>query len=207
MILIGLTGGIASGKSTVARLLRERGAAVIDADVIAEEVRRPGGEGFDAIVARFGPEILADNGEIDRRKLGARVFRDDEARLSLQAITHPLIYAEIVDQIKDLAGTHEMVVVDAALLVETLPDRGRALGLDALVVVAADSDVQLDRLARDRGMTSQDAALRIAAQAPIEKKLAVADYIIDNRGSLEDLEDSVDLLWNELTGAAKSDGR
>lgn len=203
MVLIGLTGGIASGKSTVARLLAERGAAVIDADVIAEEVRRPGGEGYDAIVARFGPEILADGGEIDRQKLGTKVFSDEGARIDLQAITHPLIYAQIVERIKEAANTHEVVVVDAALLVETLPDRGRALGIDALVVVAADPDVQTDRLARDRGMTSQDAALRITAQAPIEKKLAVADYVIDNRGSLEDLESSVDLLWNELTGAEK----
>lgn len=198
MIVIGLTGGIASGKSTVARLLEKRGALVIDADRIGHEVLAPGGPAFEAVVERFGEEILDAGGRVDRAKLGALVFSDPDARRDLEAITHPVIYAEIVRRLDEVRRSDRVVVLDAPLLVETLPDRGRSLGLLALVVVAADVGDQVTRLIGDRGMTGEGARARIGAQAPPERKLAAADYVIDNRGSVEDLEWGVELLWNDL---------
>ena len=200
MMLVGLTGGIASGKSTVSRMLAERGAVIIDADEIAHSILEPGGAAYDDAILRFGREIVGSDGRIDRAKLGAIVFSDADARHDLEAITHPRIFSEILRRVAQGRDEASVVVVDAALLVETLPDRGKALGLDALIVVSARPRDQVERLISDRQMTRTQAQERIAAQLPVEKRLAAADIVLDNRGSLADLETSVGLLWDELTG-------
>ncbi|HLF69492.1 MAG TPA: dephospho-CoA kinase [Actinomycetota bacterium] len=199
-MLVGLTGGIASGKSTVSRMLAERGAVIIDADEIAHSILEPGGAAYDDAILRFGREIVGSDGRIDRAKLGAIVFSDADARHDLEAITHPRIFSEILRRVAQGRDEASVVVVDAALLVETLPDRGKALGLDALIVVSARPRDQVERLISDRQMTRTQAQERIAAQLPVEKRLAAADIVLDNRGSLADLETSVGLLWDELTG-------
>lgn len=171
---------------------------IIDADVLGHEVQAPGEPAYEKIVERFGQEILESDGSIDRTKLGQRVFGDDEARRDLNAIAHPEIYKRIVSRLEELGKSDRVVVLDAALLVETLPDRGKSIGMDALVVVAANPQDQIERLAQDRQMSARDVEARIAAQAPAGAKLAAADYLVDNRGSLQDLEKSVDILWQEL---------
>lgn len=198
MILIGLTGGIASGKSTVARSLAARGAVVIDADAIGHAVIAPGGAAAEDVMAEFGPRILADDGSIDRTKLAAIVFSDPAERARLEAISHPAIYREIAWLIEQQGASGGLVVLDAPLLVETLQDRGRSLGLDALVVVNSWPADQIERMIADRGMTTEDAQARIAAQTTAESRLAVADYVIDNAGSFEELEKAVGLLWDDL---------
>lgn len=199
MVLIGLTGGAASGKSTVSRLLAARGAVVIDADRIGHEVIAPGGPAHEGVVARFGREVLAADGTVDRARLAAIVFSDPAARRDLEGLAHPAIYAEIRRRLEDLRGEKGIVVLDAPLLVETLPDRGRAMGMQALVVVAAGVEDQVERMVTGRGMSLEQARSRIAAQAPAERKLAAADYILDNRGDPRDLERAVDRLWRDLT--------
>ena len=196
MILIGLSGGIGSGKSTAARLLEARGAVVLNADLIAHEILAPGGAGVRAVLQRFGPEVAGPDGGIDRRRLRSVVFADPAARRDLEAIMHPLIYAAMASR---LGGTFEpdtVVVVDAPLLVET-GGRDR-VGMQALVVVAAEQSQQIERVVARGGMTAEEAAAVIAAQAPAERKLAAADYVLDNRGGLADLEAGVETLWGEL---------
>ena len=201
MILIGLTGGLASGKSSVARMLESKGAEVIDADVIAREVVTSGRPAFQQIVDRFGEEMVASDGTLDRKTLANLVFENAEARRDLESITLPGIYAEIMRLIESHRLTDAVVVVDAALLVETAEPGakiGGPLGLDALVVIRSEEDLQIQRAIDRKGMDREQASARIAAQAPMSLKLAAADYVIDNRGSLEDLQKSVDTLWSEL---------
>ena len=198
MILIGLTGGIASGKSTVSKLLSSKGALVIDADQIAREVVEPGTPAHNEIVERFGNEVTSDDGSIDRSALGEIAFANADARRDLEAITHPRIYEEIIRRLDEAGSSDGVVVLDAALLVETAGDRGRNLALDALVVVAAKVEDQIERMAKDRGMAEEQARARMSAQAAQEKKLAMADYILDNRASLKMLERNVDALWDDL---------
>lgn len=200
MMLVGLTGGIASGKSTVSRMLAERGALIIDADEIAHSILEPGGAAYEDVILRFGSEIVGSDGRIDRTRLGDIVFSDGDARRDLESITHQRIFAEILNGVAQSRDEGTVVVIDAALLVETLPDRGKALGLDALIVVSARPRDQIGRLVSDRAMTEAQAQERISAQLPIEKRLAAADIVLDNRGSLADLETSVSLLWDELIG-------
>ena len=192
MVALGLSGGIASGKSTVARLLAARGATVVDADAIGHAVLRRGAPGYQPVLERFGPGILGDDGEIDRARLGAVVFGDEAARQDLEAVSHPLIFAEMARQIAEATGP---VIVDAPLLVET--GAAAALGLAALVVVAADPSEQVERAVR-RGASLERVAAVIAAQASMERKLAAADYIVDNRGTEEELAVSVGTLWEDL---------
>ena len=196
MILIGLSGGIGSGKSTAARLLGALGAVVLDADLIAHEILAPGGAAVSAVLQRFGPEVAGPDGGIDRRRLRSVVFADPAARRDLEAITHPLIYAAMASRLGGTFGQDAVVVVDAPLLVET-GGRDR-VGMQALVVVAAEQSQQIERVVARGGMTAEEAAAVIAAQAPAERKLAAADYILDNRGSLADLEAGVETLWAEL---------
>ena len=201
MILIGLTGGLASGKSSVARMLESKGAEVIDADVIAREVVTSGRPAFQQIVDRFGEEMVHPDGTLDRSSLANLVFEDGEARRDLESITLPGIYAEIMRLIESHRLTDAVVVVDAALLVETAEPgakTGGPLGLDALVVIRSEEDLQIQRAIDRKGMDREQASARLAAQAPMSLKLAAADYVIDNRGSLEDLQESVDTLWSEL---------
>ena len=196
MILIGLSGGIGSGKSTVAALFEARGAVIVDADRIAHQVLAPGGAGVAAVAERFGQGVVGGDGGIDRPKLRSVVFADPAARRDLEAITHPLIYAGLTSRLGGSFGPNTVVVVDAPLLVET-GGRDR-LGIQALVVVAAEQSQQIQRVVARGGMTAEEAAKVIAAQAPAERKLAAADYVLDNRGSPEALEAGVETLWAEL---------
>lgn len=193
MVRVGLTGGIGSGKSEVARLLAERGAVVIDSDVLAREVVEPGTPGLAAVVDEFGPQVLSADGRLDRDRLAGIVFADPPARERLNAIVHPLVRAASADR---LAGVPQdaVVVHDIPLLVEA----GLTEGWDLIVVVAASTTTQLDRLVRLRGMDSGAAQARINAQMPLADKLALADVVIHNDGSRDALAEQVDTLWARL---------
>lgn len=183
--VVGLTGGIASGKSVAARVLAGLGVGIVDADQVAREVVAPGTEGLAAVVAAFGSEVLTADGALDREKVAARVFREPEARKVLQAITHPRIGARSAERLAELAATATpYVVYDAPLLVEV----GAHKGLDALIVIAADRATQIARAVARDGMAADEAERRIAAQLPLADKVAVADYVVNNDGSLEALE-------------------
>lgn len=194
MARVGLTGGIGSGKSTVARLLAEHGAIVIDADAIAREIVEPGQPALAEIVDRFGSEILDDRGALDRGALAAIVFHDTAALADLNAITHPRI-AERTAELIAAAPENAVVVYDMPLLVEN----GLAEGWDAVVVVIADRQVRIERL-RERGLDEDDIEARMARQASDEERRAVADIIIDNSGSMEELRSQVEDAWQGLQG-------
>ena len=194
MLLVGLTGGIGSGKSTVARMLEERGAVVFDADALAREAVEPGTPGHDAIVERFGANVLAPGGVLDREALGSIVFADPAARRDLEAIVHPEVRRLLAEGCEAYQGSDRVVVFSAPLLVET----GMNTAFEVLIVVSAPVQTQVERLLRDRAMSEEQVRARIAAQAPLEEKAAVADVIVDNDGTLEDLRDQVDRLWNDL---------
>lgn len=179
---VGLTGGVASGKSTVSAILAELGAVVIDADLLAREVVAPGSAGLAEVVAAFGPNVLTETGELDRPVLGAIVFADESRRRELEAIIHPRVRARAAE-LESAAPPDSLVVHDIPLLVET----GRAGEFDAVIVVDVPEQTQIDRMVTLRGMTEQDARARIAAQASREQRVAAATYVIDNSGSLEDL--------------------
>lgn len=196
-VRVGLTGGVASGKSTVAGLLAEQGAVVIDADLLAREVVAPGTPGLAAIVEEFGPEVLTADGELDRPAVGAIVFADEEKRRALEAIIHPRV-RERGAEIEAAAPPDAVVVHDIPLLAET----GQATLFDAVVVVDVPEDVQVDRMVRLRGMTEADARARIAAQADREDRLAIATYVIDNTGTHEDLRHRVAEVLAELVSAS-----
>jgi len=190
--VIGLTGGIACGKSTVAAMLRELGAPVIDADELARRVVEPGSPGFTEVVQRFGRDVVGPDGTLDRKKLGAIVFADAEARRDLNAITHPRIAAASQAEIVKLAAAGTSIAIyEAALLVENKIH----LGLDGLIVVAAPLKVQLARLIDRDGSTEAEAAARIAAQLPLADKLAVATWVVDNGGDVDDTRRQVVALW------------
>ena len=197
-VRVGLTGGIASGKSTVSTILRELGAVVIDADALAREVVARGTPGLAAVVAEFGDGLLTPEGDLDRPAMGALVFADESARRRLEAIVHPLVFERIVD-LETHAPAGAVVVHDIPLLAESGraagPDRG---GFDAVVVVDAPQDVQVDRMVRDRGWTEEDALSRIAAQATPEDRRAIATYLIENTGTREDLRREVEAVYAEL---------
>lgn len=196
-VRVGLTGGVASGKSTVSALLAEQGAVVIDADLLAREVVAPGTPGLAAIVEEFGPEVLTADGELDRPAVGAIVFADEEKRRALEAIIHPRV-RERGAEIEAAAPPDAVVVHDIPLLAET----GQATLFDAVVVVDVPEDVQVDRMVRLRGMTEADARARIAAQADREDRLAIATYVIDNTGTHEDLRHRVAEVLAELVSAS-----
>jgi dephospho-CoA kinase len=194
---VGLTGGIGAGKSLVSILLAERGAVVIDYDLMAREAVAVGTPALTAIVARFGPGVLLPDGTLDRPALGAVVFGDDDARRDLEAITHPAIGALAWE--RDGAAPDGAVVVhDHPLLVET----GLADLMDMVVVVDAPEEVQIDRLVRLRRMSEADARSRMGAQATRQDRTAAADVVIDNSGSVEELVPQVDALWQRLRGSA-----
>ena len=200
MLLVGLTGGIGSGKSEVSRRLAALGAVVGDADKIAREVVEVGTPGLEQIVEAFGPEVLAADGSLDRDALAARVFGDEPARQRLNAIVHPLVGARTMELIAAAAADdpHAVVVNDVPLLVEG----GLADRYEVVLVVAADPQTQLRRLVEQRGMSEADAKARIAAQAPLADKLAVADIVINNDGDLDALDDQVQQVWRDLTERA-----
>jgi dephospho-CoA kinase len=192
---VGLTGGVASGKSTVAAILRELGAVVVDADDLAREVVEPGTPGLAAVVAEFGPEVLTAEGHLDRGRVGAIVFADPERRAALEAIIHPRVRARAAEiEAEAPAGT--LVVHDIPLLVET----GQAGDFDAVLVVDEPEDVQLARAVHERGWSEDQARLRMAAQASREVRLAAATHVIDNSGTREDLRQRVAEVFSALTG-------
>ena len=205
MFLVGLTGGIASGKSTVAERFVKHGAELIDADAIARDVTMPGTEAYREIVEHFGSGVLDDEGFIDRDALGAIVFDDERQRSVLNEITHPPILAEIADQLELLVAFDGCVVLDVPLLVETDVDRR----YDAIVVVAANRQTQVARLMRQRGLSERAARQRVAAQAPLEAKLARATHVIWNEESLDELieraDEVADALCRAATAAAERD--
>lgn len=196
---VGLTGGIGSGKSEVLKRLKAHGATVVDADLAARRVVEPGTEGYDAVVKEFGSEVVADDGTLDRAKLGAVVFADPARRDALNAIVHPLVGA-LMAEWADAAPAGGIVVYDIPLLVEGGADRGYA----AVIVVDADEEVRYARLLANRGMSRADAAARMAAQATRQDRLAAADYVIANNGSLEDLDQETDRVWSELLSLRES---
>jgi dephospho-CoA kinase len=203
MLLVGLTGGIGSGKSEVSRRLAELGAVVVDADLVAREVVEPGTEGFEQVVAAFGPEVVDQaTGRLDRDRLATLVFADADARARLNAIVHPLVRARTAELVIAAASAdpHAVVVNDVPLLVEAgLATAGH---YGAIVVVAAEPATQRRRLVEQRGMSAADADARIAAQAPLADKLAVADYVVHNDGDLAALDAEVRQVWAHLAERA-----
>lgn len=191
---VGLTGGVASGKSTVAAMLAELGAVVIDADAIAREVVARGTPGLDAVVAEFGAELLTAEGELDRPAMGRLVFGDEDARRRLEGIVHPLVF-ERYAELEASAPPGALVVHDIPLLAES----GRGEDFDAVVVVDVPRELQVERMLRDRGWTLEDAESRIAAQATREQRLALATHVVENTGSLEQLRARVAEVHAELT--------
>ncbi|MFI5991291.1 dephospho-CoA kinase [Streptomyces sp. NPDC051362] len=198
MLKVGLTGGIGAGKSEVSRLLVEQGAVLIDADRIAREVVEPGTPGLAAVVDAFGEDVLTAEGTLDRPRLGSIVFADPEKLATLNAIVHPLVGTRS-RTLEDAAPADAVVVHDVPLLAEN----GLAPLYDLVIVVDARPETQLDRLVRLRGMTEEDARARMAAQAPREKRLAVADIVIDNDVPLSDLERRVADVWGDLVRRAR----
>lgn len=182
--IVGLTGGIASGKSTVGRFFRELGVHVVDADQVARDVVAKGTEGWDEVVAAFGREVLQEDGAIDRKKLGAIVFADPAARKRLEAITHPRIAARSMAELAGIAGRGDPYgIYEATLLVEN----GTHRMMQALIVVAADEDAQIRRARERDGSTEEEVRARIAAQLPLADKIAAADHVIRNDGDLDAL--------------------
>jgi len=202
MLLVGLTGGIGSGKSTVARMLEKRGAVVFDADVLAREVVEPGTPGHTAVLERFGANVLAPGGELDREALGSIVFADPAARRDLEAIVHPEVRRRFAEGTEVYRDTERVVIFSAPLLVET----GMHSAFEVLVVVSASNATQIDRLMRDRGMSEEAVRSRIAAQATPDARAEVADVLVDNEGTLEELEQQVDRLWSDLSARASAGG-
>ncbi len=182
MHVFGLTGGIASGKSTVAARLRGRGVPVVDADALAREVVAPGSEGLGAVIEAFGPDVVGPDGALDRKALARVAFADAAARMRLEAITHPRIARLATERAGAFAAAGEpLVCYEAALLVEN----GMADAFRPLVVVACPEDVQLARLRARDGLSADDALARVRAQRPLADKVAAADHVIDTRGTFE----------------------
>jgi dephospho-CoA kinase len=207
VLRVGLTGGIGSGKSEVSRRLAAHGAVIIDADVAAREVVAPGTPGLAQVAEAFGPEVLGPDGALDRERLGAIVFRDPALRAKLNAIVHPLVRewmtaaertaAEAADAAggaADAAGGNLIVVHDVPLLAESR----RADGFDLVIVVDVPPELQVERLVSQRGMTPDQARVRMAAQASRDQRLAIASVVIDNSGSLDDLDRRVAEVWADL---------
>ncbi|GGM88428.1 dephospho-CoA kinase [Streptomyces fuscichromogenes] len=201
MLKVGLTGGIGAGKSEVSRLLVGHGAVLIDADRIAREVVAPGTPGLTAVAEAFGPQVLAADGSLDRPKLGSIVFADPERLAVLNSIVHPLVGARS-RELEGAAAADAVVVHDVPLLAEN----GLARLYDLVVVVDVAPETQLDRLTRLRGMTEQDARARMAAQATREKRLGIADIVIDNDVPLEALQRRVGEVWADLVRRAQASG-
>ncbi len=193
-VRVGLTGGVASGKSTVAAMLAELGAVVVDADLLAREVVAPGTDGLAEVVAAFGEEVLAEDGSLDRPAMGAIVFADESRRRVLEGIIHPRVRARAAE-IEAAAPAGAVVVHDIPLLTET----GQAASFDAVLVVDVPVATQVERMVSLRGMSPEEAASRVAAQASREDRLTIATYVIDNTGTLAELRARVDEVHAALT--------
>lgn len=200
MILVGLTGGIGAGKSTVSAMLAERGAVIVDADQIARDLQRPGSPVVDAMADRFGADIVNEDGSLDRAAVAAIVFSDDVALNDLNGIVHPAMQDEIQRQIDAHRGTGRVVVLDFPLLAEN-PRRG----LQATIVVDIPVETAVERLVEQRGMDEADARNRINSQISREERLATATHVVDNGADVDSLAARVDELWNELLMLDASD--
>jgi dephospho-CoA kinase len=198
MLRVGLTGGIATGKSYVARRLRSAGIPVVDADVLAREAVAPGTAGLQAVVDRFGPAVLAEHGTLDRARLAEIVFRDETARRDLEAIVHPRVRAAIDRFWSDRAPGTRFAVADVPLLYET----GREGAFDVVVVAACPREQQVERVMHRDGLSREQAERRLGAQLPIEEKARRADYVIDTSGSFLDTDAAVDGLVRTLAARA-----
>ncbi len=199
MKLVGLGGGIGAGKSTVSLLLAKRGAVIVDADVIAREVVQPGGPCLDRLVAHFGPEILQEDGTLNRPALASKVFGHPDQLKVLNGITHPAIADEMAAQISCHAGTDRVVVMDAALLFGSA-----RVGMVGRMLVDVDPEIAVDRLIRFRGFTEADARARIASQMSREDRRALADHVIDNSGDQQALEIAVEVAWEWIKSLPES---
>jgi len=193
VLVIGLTGGIGSGKSTVSALLAAKGAVIIDADAITRELQQPGTEVFAAMVERFGPGIVAADGTLDRAAVADLVFNDADALKDLGGIVHPAVGVEIARRLEAERDTDHLIVLDVPLLVESGRD-----DMAALVVVDVDPEIAVARLVEQRGMREADARARMANQVPREERVAKADLVIDNSGTPEDLAARIDDVWPQL---------
>ena len=202
MIIAGLTGGIASGKSTISRFLSDAGAQVVDADNIAREVVKPGTPGYDAILAFFGRTILLPDGDIDRKRLGEIIFNHPDKKARLDAIVHPLVFERSAEMIAQIAAEtpDAVVILDVPLLMET--DMGR--DLEEVIVVYAPETLQLERLMNRDGIDEQAAMARIRSQMPIEEKRKRATLVIDNSGSLADSRRQALAVFNRLRQRPKN---
>jgi dephospho-CoA kinase len=194
VIVVGLTGGIGSGKSTVSAMLAERGAVIVDADAIARELQRPGSPVVAAIGERFGSDLIGPDGALDRAGVASIVFNDADALAALNAIVHPAIGAEINRRVEAERGGDRVVVMDIPLLTENPRD-----GLQAIIVVDVPVEVQVRRLVEGRGFDEADARARIGRQATREQRLATATHVVDNGGTVADLVPQIDALWSTLT--------
>ena len=197
MLVLGLTGGIGSGKSSVSERLAARGAVIVDADALTKAVQEPGGEAFDGIVERFGRGILGRDGRIDRAALAGIVFADKDALQDLEKLTHPAVGARIASALTASAETDDVVVLDIPLLVE----KGHR-GARATIVVDCPPEVAMRRLVEHRGFSEADARARMANQVRREDRLALADFVVDNSGDLAHLDAEVDRLWTWIGGLA-----
>jgi dephospho-CoA kinase len=197
VIVVGLTGGIGSGKSTVSQGLVDRGAVLIDADAVTRELQEPGEPVFDAMVARFGPGIVTSDGVLDRAAVARMVFVDDEALRDLNGIVHPAVRERIQGRLAELSSPSERVVVlDIPLLAEGRDgDRVRRYPIDGVVVVDAPVEVAVARLVEQRGFSAADARARIARQASRVDRITLADVVVDNSGSHEELDRQLDRVW------------
>ena len=196
MLVIGLTGGIGSGKSTVSALLAARGAVVVDADAIVRDVQQPGTPVFDAMVERFGPGIVAADGTLDRAAVADLVFSDTDALADLNAIVHPAVGAEIVRRLQELEESDEVVILDVPLMVESK----NAYPVAGLLVVDVDPEIAVERLVAHRGMREDDVRARMGRQASRDERVARADRVIDNSGTADDLVAQVDAAWEWIRG-------
>jgi len=195
VLLVGVTGGIGSGKSLFSALLAERGAQVIDADAYGREALRPGQPAWHSVVAQFGQELLIPQSmEIDRQALAEMVFNDHDKLAALNAIVHPVLFSAIADSVERLSQTDEIVVIDAAILVETGMDKN----LDTLIVVHTDESLRRERL-KSRGMSSADIEARMSSQASSVNLLAKADIVVCNNGSLDGLVREAERVWGDLS--------
>ena len=201
MHVVGLTGGIACGKSTVADMLRALGVPIVDADRIAREVVEPGSTVLEAIVGAFGGEVLRADGSLDRARLGELVFADPEARAHLNSMVHPAIQERSRALLEELARAgHEIAVYDAALILEN----GLGGTVEGLIVVAVPEDVQVDRIVRRDGLNRAAAIARIRAQMPLAEKVAHADWVVDNSGTVEETRRRVQGIWQDVQGRFRS---
>jgi dephospho-CoA kinase len=191
MILIGLTGGIGSGKSEVARLLTARGAEVIDADLIVRELQQPGAEVYEKMVELFGPEVVGADRALDRAAIAKKVFTDESLLKTLNQLIHPIVRRVMNERVENFRSTDKVVVLDIPLLVENPRE-----GLDGVLVVDLDSELAVRRLLEQRNMNADDARARIAKQATREQRLALANHVIDNSGDRDELSRKVDLAWS-----------